>query len=58
MGSESFAQFSSDEDSARQASPESEEVEDEGRFVFRRNKLCNYYRVRMTNVKKFAILLR
>lgn len=39
--------LSSDEETTvPQVSPEPEEVEDEGQFVFRRNKLCSYHMVR------------
>lgn len=37
--------ISSDEETVPQVSPEPEEVEDEGQFVFRRNKLCSYHMV-------------
>lgn len=38
---------SSDEEPVPRISPEPEEVEDEGQFAFRRNKLCSYHLVRM-----------
>lgn len=42
---EGIGGLSSDEEPVLQASPEPEEVEDEGQFAFRRNKLCSYHMV-------------
>lgn len=36
---------SDEEEILPQQSPETEETEDEGQFVFRRNKLCTYHMV-------------
>lgn len=45
-GLDSFGGISSDEDTTMpQLSPETEEIEDEGQFAFRRNKLCSYHMV-------------
>lgn len=46
MGSGLEGAMSSDEETMPQVSPEPEEVEEEGQFVFRRNKLCSYHMVR------------
>lgn len=47
-GLEGIGPLSSDEEPISHMSPEPEEVEDEGQFAFRRNKLCSYHMVRFT----------
>ncbi|EFA06113.2 enhancer of polycomb homolog 1 [Tribolium castaneum] len=42
-GLDGLGALSSDEDTMPQLSPEPEELEDEGQFAFRRNKLCSYH---------------
>nr|KAH0807890.1 hypothetical protein GEV33_014902 [Tenebrio molitor] len=42
-GIDGLGTLSSDEEPMPQLSPEPEEVEDEGQFAFRRNKLCSYH---------------
>ncbi|XP_018333423.1 uncharacterized protein LOC108742649 isoform X2 [Agrilus planipennis] len=42
-GLEGIGGISSDEETAHPANSEPEDVEDEGQFVFRRNKLCSYH---------------
>lgn len=42
-GIEGIGVLSSDDEPMPQQSPEPEEVEDEGQFAFRRNKLCSYH---------------
>nr|XP_022909693.1 enhancer of polycomb homolog 1 [Onthophagus taurus] len=42
-GLEGLGVLSSDEEPIPQASPEPEEVEEDGQFAFRRNKLCSYH---------------
>lgn len=42
--------MSSDEETVPQVSPEPEEVEEEGQFVFRRNKHCSYHMVSLWSV--------
>jgi enhancer of polycomb-like protein len=44
-GIDGLGTLSSDEEPMPQLSPEPEEVEDEGQFAFRRNKLCSYHMV-------------
>lgn len=44
-GLDGLGNLSSDDDAMPQLSPEPEEVEDEGQFAFRRNKLCSYHMV-------------
>lgn len=44
-GLDGLGALSSDEEPMPQLSPEPEEVEDEGQFAFRRNKLCSYHMV-------------